>query len=96
MQNLYSLFYNLLHLAQIDGAHTLGATSVSWAPAAPKGSLLSAKGPGAPVKRFVSGGCDNTIRVRAPSFLPPPLSALALVPALIYACINPRLAPQSR
>lgn len=50
---------------QIDGAHTLGATSVSWAPAAPKGSLLSGKGPGQPVKRFVSGGCDNAVKVSA-------------------------------
>ena len=48
---------------QIEGAHTLGATAVSWAPAEPKGSLVSGKPPGQPVKRFVSGGCDNAVKV---------------------------------
>jgi hypothetical protein len=37
--------------------------AVSWAPAEPKGSLLSGKPPGQPVKRFVSGGCDNAVKV---------------------------------
>jgi WD40 repeat protein len=49
--------------AQIEQAHPLGSTSVSWSPAVPKGSLVSAKGPGQPVKRFVSGGCDASVKV---------------------------------
>ena len=54
---------SLSNWRQIDGAHTLGATAVSWAPAEPKGSLVSGKPPGQPVKRFVSGGCDNAVKV---------------------------------
>ena len=48
---------------QLDGAHTLGAAAVSWAPAEPRGSLVSGKPPGQPVRRFVSGGCDNAVKV---------------------------------
>lgn len=50
-------------IPQLDGAHTLGATAVSWAPAEPKGSLVSGVPPGQPVRRFVSGGCDNAVKV---------------------------------
>ncbi len=50
--------------AQIEGAHTLGAMGVSWAPAVPRGSLTSGKAPGPPVRRFASGGCDNIVKVR--------------------------------
>ena len=67
MLTLSSLIYQAefgYYWGQIDGAHTLGATAVSWAPAEPKGSLLSGKPPGHPVKRFVSGGCDNAVKVR--------------------------------
>lgn len=41
----------------------MGCTSVSWCPAAPRGSLVSAKAPGAPARRLVSGGCDNCVKV---------------------------------
>ena len=58
-------------MLQLDGAHTLGATAVSWAPAEPKGSLVSGKPPGQPVKRFVSGGCDNAVKVWAPTVSDP-------------------------
>lgn len=51
--------------AQLDGAHQLGCTSVSWAPAAPRGSLVHGKPPGQPVRRFASAGCDNAVRVWA-------------------------------
>lgn len=52
-----------LFLLQIEGAHTLGVLSVSWAPAVPRGSLNSGRAPGPPVRRFVSGGCDNLVKV---------------------------------
>ncbi|KAK9803273.1 hypothetical protein WJX72_004840 [[Myrmecia] bisecta] len=47
---------------KVEGAHPVGCTAVSWAPATPPGSLVSAKGPGQPEKRFVSAGCDNTVK----------------------------------
>ena len=47
----------------IENAHPVGANSISWAPAAPKGSLVASKAPGAPVKRLVSGGSDNTVKI---------------------------------
>lgn len=47
----------------IENAHPVGANAVSWAPAAPKGSLVGSKPPGQPIKRLVSGGCDNAIKV---------------------------------
>ncbi|KAK4692737.1 protein transport protein SEC13, partial [Phenoliferia sp. Uapishka_3] len=57
--------------ASLFPAHPLGVTSVSWAPAVGVGSLTSIDGPehsnGATgitmVKRFVTGGCDNLVRV---------------------------------
>ncbi|KAL6750467.1 COP-II coat subunit [Haematococcus lacustris] len=48
---------------KLPGNHAIGATAVSWAPALAPGALLSPKAPPAPVKRLVSCGCDNTIRV---------------------------------
>jgi hypothetical protein len=53
----------LLLCLQLPGTHGIGATAVSWAPALQPGALISAKAPAAPVKRLVSCGCDNTIRV---------------------------------
>jgi len=50
-------------LRQIENAHPVGAMAVSWSPAAPPGSLVSAKGPGQPERRFASAGCDNTVKV---------------------------------
>lgn len=41
----------------------MGCTAVSWAPAAPKGSLVSSQPPGQPVRRLVSAGCDSCVRV---------------------------------
>merc|ERR1711916_352250 len=47
-------------------AHTMGANSVSWAPSLAPGVLADTGGEGdigrAPL-RFVSGGCDNLIKV---------------------------------
>ena len=48
---------------QIDNAHSVGVTGVSWAPATPPGSLVSAQGASAPDKRLASSGCDNAVKV---------------------------------
>lgn len=50
---------------RIDGAHPVGCTAVSWAPAAPKGSLVASKAPGQPVRRLATAGCDNSVKARA-------------------------------
>jgi len=50
-------------VAKIERAHLMGCTAVSWAPPTPPGSLVSA-GAGAPlVRRLVSSGCDNLVKV---------------------------------
>mmetsp|Transcript_132 Transcript_132/g.478 ORF Transcript_132/g.478 Transcript_132/m.478 type:complete len:307 (+) Transcript_132:228-1148(+) len=46
-----------------EPAHPIGVTSVSWAPAVPPGSLVSAQGPSEPVMRLVSCGCDNNVKI---------------------------------
>lgn len=50
---------------KIQSVDPVGCTSVSWAPAPPPGALVSEKAPGQAVKRFVVGGCDNTIKTYA-------------------------------
>ena len=50
-------------ILQLPGTHAIGVTAVSWAPAVPSGALVSSKPPGPLVKRLVSSGCDNTIKV---------------------------------
>ncbi|KAI8469235.1 MAG: COP-II coat subunit [Monoraphidium minutum] len=47
----------------IPNAHTLGATSVSWAPAPAAGGLAGPQPPQPPARRLVSAGCDNTAKV---------------------------------
>eukprot|EP00276_Gloeochaete_wittrockiana_P005266 CAMPEP_0184662378 /NCGR_PEP_ID=MMETSP0308-20130426/42989_1 /TAXON_ID=38269 /ORGANISM="Gloeochaete witrockiana, Strain SAG 46.84" /LENGTH=320 /DNA_ID=CAMNT_0027104373 /DNA_START=56 /DNA_END=1018 /DNA_ORIENTATION=- len=45
-------------------AHNIGCNAVSWAPAVPAGSLTHPQGVTAPpVKRLVTGGCDNMVKV---------------------------------
>jgi len=44
-------------------AHTIGCNSVSWAPAVQPGALLDPSGQQKTVKRFVSGGCDNLVKI---------------------------------
>ncbi|CEH17554.1 wd40 repeat-like protein [Ceraceosorus bombacis] len=54
-------------------AHPIGANAVSWAPAAVPGSLISSQQPAAAaggatadvpkVRRFASGGCDNSVKI---------------------------------
>ena len=50
---------------QLPGTHAIGVTAVSWAPAVPSGALVSSKAPGPFVKRLVTAGCDNAIKVGA-------------------------------
>jgi protein transport protein SEC13 len=50
-------------ISKIERAHLMGATAVSWAPPTPPGSLVST-GSGTPlVRRLVSCGCDNLVKV---------------------------------
>jgi len=44
-------------------AHAGGVNAVSWAPDVPSGALLAQQAPPKPVKRLVSGGCDNRILI---------------------------------
>ena len=48
-------------------AHGLGVNSVSWAPATTPGSIVSSNpGPGTTGnRRFVTGGCDNLLKIWA-------------------------------
>jgi WD40 repeat protein len=48
---------------QIFHAHGMGVNSISWAPAAAPGSLISSNpGPGQQ-RRFVTGGSDNLLKI---------------------------------
>mmetsp|Transcript_14473 Transcript_14473/g.31411 ORF Transcript_14473/g.31411 Transcript_14473/m.31411 type:complete len:302 (-) Transcript_14473:446-1351(-) len=48
---------------KLPGSHAIGVTAVSWAPSVPAGALVSAKAPSGFVKRIVTAGCDNLIKV---------------------------------
>lgn len=49
---------------KIFPAHGVGVNSVSWAPSTVPGSLVSSSGgAGGGVRRFVTGGSDNTIKI---------------------------------
>eukprot|EP01114_Cavostelium_apophysatum_P013548 TRINITY_DN3303_c0_g1_i1.p1 TRINITY_DN3303_c0_g1~~TRINITY_DN3303_c0_g1_i1.p1 ORF type:complete len:313 (-),score=52.76 TRINITY_DN3303_c0_g1_i1:48-986(-) len=49
---------------RIPQAHSIGVNSVSWAPALSAGSLVnSSAAPTTLTKRFVSGGCDNLVKI---------------------------------
>ncbi|KAI9800386.1 MAG: GTPase-activating protein S13 [Sarcosagium campestre] len=48
---------------QIFPAHGIGVNAVSWAPALSPGSLVSSAAPGAAVRRFVTGGSDNLVKI---------------------------------
>ncbi|MCJ1478979.1 GTPase-activating protein S13 [Lambiella insularis] len=47
----------------LSGAHGLGVNSVSWAPSARPGSLVSASPEKGALRRFVSGGSDCLIKI---------------------------------
>ncbi|PQE19883.1 transporter sec-13 protein [Rutstroemia sp. NJR-2017a BVV2] len=48
---------------KIFHAHGIGVNSVSWAPSTSAGSLVSAAGGAGGVRRFVTGGSDNLLRI---------------------------------
>ena len=48
---------------QIFQAHGSGVNAVSWAPATVPGSLVSSKPVGGGVRRFVTGGSDNAVKI---------------------------------
>eukprot|EP01119_Soliformovum_irregulare_P008444 TRINITY_DN21560_c0_g1_i1.p1 TRINITY_DN21560_c0_g1~~TRINITY_DN21560_c0_g1_i1.p1 ORF type:complete len:308 (-),score=56.73 TRINITY_DN21560_c0_g1_i1:37-960(-) len=48
---------------KIPQAHQIGVNSVSWAPAIAPGSIVSGSASQTPVKRLVSGGCDNLVKI---------------------------------
>jgi len=49
---------------KIPNAHTIGCNAISWGPAVQPGALLDpASGQRSSVKRFVTGGCDNLVKV---------------------------------
>ena len=48
---------------QIFQAHGAGVNAVSWAPATVPGSLVSSKPVGGGVRRFVTGGSDNAVKI---------------------------------
>lgn len=52
--------------AKLERAHLLGCTAVSWAPAAPPGSLVSPGAAGGPlVRKLATGGCDSLVKIWA-------------------------------
>jgi protein transport protein SEC13 len=48
---------------KVERAHLMGVTSVSWAPPTPPGSLVAAGSGAGLVRRLVTGGCDNAVKV---------------------------------
>lgn len=48
---------------QIFHAHGMGVNSVSWAPAASPGSIISANAGAGQLRRFVTGGSDNLVKI---------------------------------
>jgi len=48
---------------KIPQAHQIGVNAVSWAPAIAPGAIVSSSNNTAPVKRLVSGGCDNLAKI---------------------------------
>ncbi len=49
---------------KISNAHSIGCNAVSWAPAIPPNTLYSNEPTNKQiVKRFVSGGCDNLVKI---------------------------------
>ncbi|XP_045166697.1 protein SEC13 homolog [Mercenaria mercenaria] len=48
---------------KIKSAHTIGCNAVSWAPALSPNALFEQTGRPALVKKLVSGGCDNLVKI---------------------------------
>lgn len=56
---------NVWSCVKIQGAHQLGCTSVSWAPALLPAAGVQAQGSRVLTKRFISGGCDSLAKIWA-------------------------------
>jgi len=57
---------NVWDVQQIAQAHAIGVNAVSWAPSVSPALLInssSSSQPMQPIKRFVSGGCDNLVKI---------------------------------
>jgi len=67
MTNLYRRFKDTSNVPdqKIFHAHGLGVNSVSWAPSTTPGSLVSSSGGAQGLRRFVTGGSDNLVRIWA-------------------------------
>lgn len=48
---------------KINNAHTIGCNAVSWGPAIQPSALLDQSGAQKTVRRLVSGGCDNLVKI---------------------------------
>lgn len=48
---------------KINNAHRIGCNAVSWGPAVQHGALLDQSASQKPIKRFVTGGCDNLVKI---------------------------------
>ncbi|XP_069592322.1 protein SEC13 homolog isoform X2 [Ranitomeya imitator] len=67
---------------KISNAHTIGCNAVSWAPSVVPGSLVDQPSGQRPnyIKRFVSGGCDNLVKIwRSPAMMLGKASLCAVV-----------------
>lgn len=54
---------NVMDHVILANAHGLGVNSVSWAPSARPGSLVSKTGDNTVGRRFVTGGSDNLVKI---------------------------------
>jgi len=54
---------NIWDSQKIPQAHSIGVNAISWAPAVSPGALISSSQSPQPVKRIVSGGCDNLVKI---------------------------------
>lgn len=70
LRTLLTFYICSVTQSQMPGSHAIGATAVSWAPSVAPGALVSGKAPESYVKRLVSSGCDNTVRVSQTPSLP--------------------------
>jgi len=60
----YKLEHNTWDTQRIPQVHAIGVNAISWAPAVSTSSLISSVPSNAPpVKRFVTGGCDNLVKI---------------------------------
>lgn len=54
---------NSWDIKKIQNAHAIGCNAVSWAPGISPEPLIEGTKPQTLVKRLVSGGCDNLVKI---------------------------------